>query len=137
MNAFVIFKGTDNGEGGCCKKYVVLCFLCGGLSVAVGSLFLAVHAVLSAHTASLMHFETVPSYVPGIMVNKKSSYTYLFFLYFYHRLKIDLSFYFLQLILMGLLTMLLARRKLRCGILVRFKKKFSKKNNGSLKGGIF
>lgn len=56
------------GEGGCCKKYVVLCCLCGGLSAAVGSLFLAVHAVLSAHTASLALFETVPSYIPGIMV---------------------------------------------------------------------
>lgn len=59
------------GEGGCCKKYVVLCCLCGGLSAAVGSLFLAVHAVLSAHTASLALFETVPSYIPGIMVRGK------------------------------------------------------------------
>ncbi|XP_044009497.1 uncharacterized protein LOC122853227 isoform X2 [Aphidius gifuensis] len=81
---------ADNGEGGCCKKYVVLCCLCGGLSAAVGSLFLAVHAVLSAHTASLMHFETVPSYIPGFM-----------------------------LIMMGLFTILLARRKLRYGILMK------------------
>ncbi|XP_053995464.1 uncharacterized protein LOC128885438 [Hylaeus anthracinus] len=78
------------GEGGCCKKYVVLCCLCGGLSAAVGSLFLAVHAVLSAHTASLALFETVPSYIPGIM-----------------------------LILMGLFTMLLARRKHRYGLLMK------------------
>ncbi|GAB1866947.1 hypothetical protein CAJAP_08026 [Camponotus japonicus] len=79
-----------SGEGGCCKKYVVLCCLCGGLSAAVGSLFLAVHAVLSAHTASLALFETVPSYIPGIM-----------------------------LILMGLFTMLLARRKHRYGLLMK------------------
>ncbi|XP_066594793.1 uncharacterized protein [Prorops nasuta] len=78
------------GDGGCCKKYVVLCCLCGGLSASVGSLFLAVHAVLSAHTASLALFETVPSYIPGIM-----------------------------LILMGLFTMLLARRKHRYGILMK------------------
>ncbi|XP_014470119.1 PREDICTED: uncharacterized protein LOC106742045 [Dinoponera quadriceps] len=78
------------GEGGCCKKYVVLCCLCGGLSAAVGCLFLAVHAVLSAHTASLALFETVPSYIPGIM-----------------------------LILMGLFTMLLARRKHRYGLLMK------------------
>ncbi|KAF7413414.1 hypothetical protein HZH68_001903 [Vespula germanica] len=65
------------GEGGCCKKYVVLCCLCGGLSAAVGSLFLAVHAVLSAHTASLALFETVPSYIPGIMVRDKG-YTALY-----------------------------------------------------------
>ncbi|EZA48543.1 hypothetical protein X777_13213 [Ooceraea biroi] len=78
------------GEGGCCKKYVVLCCLCGGVSAAVGSLFLAVHAVLSAHTASLALFETVPSYIPGIM-----------------------------LILMGLFTMLLARRKHRYGLLMK------------------
>ncbi|XP_043664043.1 uncharacterized protein LOC122627173 isoform X2 [Vespula pensylvanica] len=78
------------GEGGCCKKYVVLCCLCGGLSAAVGSLFLAVHAVLSAHTASLALFETVPSYIPGIM-----------------------------LILMGLFTMILARRKHRYGLLMK------------------
>ncbi|CAD6222504.1 GSCOCG00000997001-RA-CDS [Cotesia congregata] len=82
--------GTDNGEGNCCKKYVVLCCLCGGLSAAVGCLFLAVHAVLSAHTASLALFETVPSYIPGIM-----------------------------LILMGLFTMILARRKHRYGILMK------------------
>ncbi|XP_011308086.1 uncharacterized protein [Fopius arisanus] len=81
---------TDNGDGGCCKKYVVLCCLCGALSAAVGSLFLAVHAVLSAHTASLMHFETVPSYIPGTM-----------------------------LILMGFFTMLLARRKHRYGLLMK------------------
>lgn len=62
------FTTGHTGEGGCCKKYVVLCCLCGGLSAAVGSLFLAVHAVLSAHTASLALFETVPSYIPGIMV---------------------------------------------------------------------
>ncbi|XP_058795490.1 uncharacterized protein LOC131666673 isoform X2 [Phymastichus coffea] len=80
---------TGNG-GGCCKKYVVLCCLCGGLSVAVGSLFLAVHAVLSAHTASLALFETVPSYIPGTM-----------------------------LIFMGLFTMLLARRKHRYGFLMK------------------
>ncbi|XP_015185255.1 PREDICTED: uncharacterized protein LOC107071078 isoform X1 [Polistes dominula] len=78
------------GEGGCCKKYVVLCCLCGGLSAGVGSVFLAVHAVLSAHTASLALFETVPSYIPGIM-----------------------------LILMGLFTMLLARRKHRYGLLMK------------------
>jgi hypothetical protein len=41
------------------------------VSAAVGSLFLAVHAVLSAHTASLALFETVPSYIPGIMVRAK------------------------------------------------------------------
>lgn len=67
----VDFAG-HSGEGGCCKKYVVLCCLCGGLSAAVGSLFLAVHAVLSAHTASLALFETVPSYIPGIMVRDKN-----------------------------------------------------------------
>ncbi|XP_012230949.1 uncharacterized protein [Linepithema humile] len=78
------------GEGGCCKKYVVLCCLCGGLSTAVGSLFLAVHAILSAHTASLALFETVPSYIPGIM-----------------------------LIVMGLFTIMLARRKHRYGLLMK------------------
>lgn len=65
-----------SGEGGCCKKYVVLCCLCGGLSAAVGSLFLAVHAVLSAHTASLALFETVPSYIPGIMVRDANRLSY-------------------------------------------------------------
>ncbi|KAJ8684480.1 hypothetical protein QAD02_020272 [Eretmocerus hayati] len=87
--------GGSNGSGGgfganCCKKYVVLCCLCGGLSSAVGCLFLAVHAVLSAHTASLALFETVPSYIPGTM-----------------------------LIFMGLFTMLLARRKHRYGFLMK------------------
>ncbi|XP_043287628.1 uncharacterized protein [Venturia canescens] len=83
--------GPNSGDnGGCCKKYVVLCCLCGGLSAAVGSLFLAVHAVLSAHTASLALFETVPSYIPGSM-----------------------------LILMGLFTILLARRKHRYGFLMK------------------
>lgn len=67
------FTTGHTGEGGCCKKYVVLCCLCGGLSAAVGSLFLAVHAVLSAHTASLALFETVPSYIPGIMVRGQRS----------------------------------------------------------------
>lgn len=68
--SWVGFAG-HTGEGGCCKKYVVLCYLCGGLSAAVGSLFLAVHAILSAHTDSLALFETVPSYIPGIMVRDK------------------------------------------------------------------
>ena len=61
--------------GACCKKYVILCSLCGGLSAAVGSLFLAVHAVLSAHTASLALFETVPSYIPGTMVKNQQYIT--------------------------------------------------------------
>lgn len=69
--SWVGFAG-HTGEGGCCKKYVVLCYLCGGLSAAVGSLFLAVHAILSAHTDSLALFETVPSYIPGIMVRDKN-----------------------------------------------------------------
>ncbi|XP_015591416.1 uncharacterized protein LOC107265957 [Cephus cinctus] len=78
------------GESGCCKKYIILCFLCGGLNVGIGSFFLAVHVVLSAHTASLALFETVPSYIPGTM-----------------------------LILMGIFTMLLARRKHRYGLLMK------------------
>jgi len=69
--SWIGFAG-HTGEGGCCKKYVVLCYLCGGLSAAVGSLFLAVHAILSAHTDSLALFETVPSYIPGIMVRDKN-----------------------------------------------------------------
>ncbi|XP_046610446.1 uncharacterized protein LOC124300406 [Neodiprion virginianus] len=79
-----------SGDGGCCTKYVVLCCLCAGLSAAVGSLFIAVHVVLSAHTASLVLFETVPSYIPGTM-----------------------------LIFMGVFTLLLAIRKLRYGILMK------------------
>ncbi|XP_014208081.1 uncharacterized protein LOC106639137 [Copidosoma floridanum] len=81
---------ASEGYRVCCKKYVVLCWLCGGLSVAVGSLFLLVHAVLSANTASLALFETVPSYIPGTM-----------------------------LIFIGLCTMLLARRKHRYGSLMK------------------
>lgn len=60
-------------EETCYKKYVILCCLCGGLNATIGSLFLAIHAVLSAHTASLALFETVPSYIPGIMVNLSAS----------------------------------------------------------------
>lgn len=110
-----LLTGTDNGEGSCCKKYVVLCCLCGGLSAAVGCLFLAVHAVLSAHTASLALFETVPSYIPGTMVKIK-------FIIVDNKNKIIIFFFlFFQLILMGLFTMILARRKHRYSLLVIFK----------------
>lgn len=136
------------------------------------------HAVLSAHTASLALFETVPSYIPGIMVRDKG-YTALSLslsIYgnyvrkdkrtfddafhgfivkerdlrltfererpfiisrekFYPLIikmlarficrrvkKKDRLFAYSQLILMGLFTMLLARRKHRYGLLVSIKR---------------
>ncbi|RZF42106.1 hypothetical protein LSTR_LSTR006699 [Laodelphax striatellus] len=50
------------------KKYVVLCIVCGGLSCILGISFLSVYLVLRQYTSSLEHFETIPTYVPAIML---------------------------------------------------------------------
>ena len=57
------------------KKYVLLCCLCGGLCVALGILYLVIYFVLGKYTSSMHYFQTMPLYIPSIVV---STYIVLF-----------------------------------------------------------
>lgn len=50
------------------KKYVILCLICGGLSVLVGCLFIVIYFLFRSYTSSLQYFETIPTYIPSLMV---------------------------------------------------------------------
>ena len=51
------------------KKYVLLCCLCGGLCLALGVLYLVIYFVLGRYTSSLHYFQTMPLYIPAIVVS--------------------------------------------------------------------
>ena len=51
------------------KKYVLLCCLCGGLCVALGILYLVIYFVLGRYTTSMHYFQTMPLYIPSIVVS--------------------------------------------------------------------
>ena len=51
------------------KKYVWLCCLCGGLCLALGILYLVIYFVLGRYTTSLHYFQTLPLYIPAIVVS--------------------------------------------------------------------
>ena len=51
------------------KKYVLLCGLCGGLCLALGVLYLAIYFVLGRYTTSMHYFQTMPLYIPSIVVS--------------------------------------------------------------------
>ena len=57
------------------KKYVLLCCLCGGLCMALGILYLVIYFVLGKYTSSMHYFQTMPLYIPSIVV---STYIVLF-----------------------------------------------------------
>ena len=50
------------------QKYVLLTLICGGLSVVLGALFMAIYLTVKATTTSLHYFQTIPTYVPAIAV---------------------------------------------------------------------
>ncbi|XP_054713419.1 uncharacterized protein LOC129222882 [Uloborus diversus] len=49
------------------KKYVIACLVCGGLSVFHGIVFIVIYLLLRSYTSSLQFFETIPTYVPGVV----------------------------------------------------------------------
>ncbi|XP_037082148.1 uncharacterized protein LOC119102800 [Pollicipes pollicipes] len=50
------------------RKYVILCWVCGGLAVLLGLLYVLVYFLLRTHTSSLHYFETIPTYVPACVL---------------------------------------------------------------------
>ncbi|GFR22987.1 uncharacterized protein TNCT_573621 [Trichonephila clavata] len=49
------------------KKYVIACLVCGGLSISHGIVFIVIYLLLRSYTSSLQFFETIPTYVPGVV----------------------------------------------------------------------
>ena len=56
------------------KKYVLLCCLCGCLCLALGILYLVIYFVVGRYTSSLHYFQTMPLYIPAIVVSFLSCY---------------------------------------------------------------
>ncbi|CAM1299475.1 Uncharacterised protein g2438 [Pycnogonum litorale] len=50
------------------KKYVILCFMCGGLAVLLGVILMGIYFTLRSYTSSLHFFETIPTYVPAVVL---------------------------------------------------------------------
>uniref|UniRef100_A0A336L3C5 CSON015124 protein n=1 Tax=Culicoides sonorensis TaxID=179676 RepID=A0A336L3C5_CULSO len=49
------------------RKYVIWCLICGGTSLVLGLLFLAVYFLIRSYTSTVSYFETVPSFVPATL----------------------------------------------------------------------
>ncbi|XP_015928886.1 uncharacterized protein [Parasteatoda tepidariorum] len=60
-------SNNNNSGRGWMKKYVIACLVCGGLSIAHGIVFVIIYLLLRSYTSSLQFFETIPTYVPGIV----------------------------------------------------------------------
>jgi hypothetical protein len=50
-------------------KYCLLCTICGSAATILAGIFLVVAALFRYYTTSLLYFETVPTYVPAILVS--------------------------------------------------------------------
>ncbi|XP_076324593.1 uncharacterized protein LOC143232729 isoform X1 [Tachypleus tridentatus] len=50
------------------RKYVVLCLVSGGLLVLLGIIFIGIYFTLRTYTSSLQFFETIPTYVPAVVL---------------------------------------------------------------------
>jgi hypothetical protein len=50
------------------KKYILLSWVSGGLCVLLGVLFLVIHVLVVTRTASLEYFQTIPAYIPAVML---------------------------------------------------------------------
>uniref|UniRef100_A0A336KW53 CSON015217 protein n=1 Tax=Culicoides sonorensis TaxID=179676 RepID=A0A336KW53_CULSO len=50
------------------RKYVIWCLICGGTSLVLGLLFLAVYFLIRSYTSTVSYFETVPSFVPATLL---------------------------------------------------------------------
>ena len=57
------------------QKYVLLTLICGGLSVVLGALFMAIYLTVKSTTTSLHYFQTIPTYVPAIAVCTPKQYS--------------------------------------------------------------
>ena len=53
------------------KKYILLCLLCGGLCLTLGVLYLVIFFLLTRYTTSLHYFQTLPTYIPAVVVSKE------------------------------------------------------------------
>ena len=51
------------------KKYILLCLLCGGLCLTLGILYLVIFFLLTRYTTSLHYFQTLPTYIPAVVVS--------------------------------------------------------------------
>lgn len=59
-------------------KYCLLCTVCGSAATILAGIFLVVAALFRYYTTSIYYFETVPTYIPAILV----SFLKHIFLYF-------------------------------------------------------
>jgi hypothetical protein len=69
----VHFPGVEEGKSLCSvlgKKYVLLSWVCGALCVLLGVLFLVIHVLVVTRTTSLEYFQTIPAYIPAVMVRQ-------------------------------------------------------------------
>ena len=71
------------------KKYVLLCCLCGGLCLTLGILYLVIYFVLGRYTTSLHYFQTLPLYIPSIVVSKQCTVSR--FSWYFHKMTIRIS----------------------------------------------
>lgn len=55
------------------KKYILLCGICGGLCFSIGILYLAIFFILKNFTTSMQYFQTLPIYIPSVVVSALSS----------------------------------------------------------------
>lgn len=51
-------------------KYCLLCTVCGSAATILAGIFLIVAALFRYYTTSIYYFETVPTYIPAILVRK-------------------------------------------------------------------
>ena len=51
------------------KKYILLCLLCGGCCLTLGILYLVIFFLLGRYTTSLHYFQTLPTYIPAVVVS--------------------------------------------------------------------
>lgn len=95
-------------------KYVLLCVICGALSSMVGSILIIIYVLMRSNTSSLQYFETIPTYIPAILVINDlliESFNKMY------KILIKLTFD-LQLISNGLIVMCFAKSKARFSYLV-------------------
>ena len=52
-------------------KYCLLCTICGSAATILAAIFLVVAALFRYYTTSIYYFETVPTYIPAILVSNR------------------------------------------------------------------
>jgi len=50
-------------------KYCILCTVCGSAATILAAIFLVVAALFRYYTTSIHYFETVPTYIPAVLVS--------------------------------------------------------------------